>query len=86
MTGAFISENTYVGCGYDTAPLCFKRQSDGSWKFTGSLDPGFGKAKASKIGNDAFGGRTVFFEGLQIDEGSISTARDTLHQNYINDC
>lgn len=64
LTGSFISENTYIGCGHDNAPLIFKRQADGSWKFSGSLDPGFGKFKASRIGSEAFGGRTVFFDGL----------------------
>ena len=63
LTGSFISENTYIGCGYDNVPLAFKKQADGSWQFTGSLDPGFGKTKAARINNDAFGGRTVFFDG-----------------------
>lgn len=31
LTGMFISENTYIGCGFDNAPLIFKRQGDGSW-------------------------------------------------------
>lgn len=43
LTGLFISENTYIGCGFDNAPLLFKRQGDGSWAFSGSADPGFGK-------------------------------------------
>ena len=86
LTGAFISENTYVGCGYDNVPLLFKRQAEGSWEFAGSMDPGFGKTKAARIGSDAFGGRTVFFDGAHIDKDTIAQPRDTLHQNYINDC
>ena len=86
LTGSFISENTYIGCGYDNVPLAFKKQGDGSWQFTGSLDPGFGKTKAARIGNDAFGGRTVFFDGAQLDANTMMQPKETLHQNYINDC
>ena len=86
LTGSFISENTYIGCGFDNVPFIFKRQADGEWAMTGSLDPGFGKKKVSKIGSDAFGGRTVFFDGVQIDPNTMMQMRDTLHQNYINDC
>lgn len=86
LCGLFVSENTYVGCGYDNAPLLFKRQGDGSWKMTGSLDAGYGRQRASNINKDAFGGRSVFFEGAQIEEGVASVNQDTLHQNYINDC
>ena len=77
LTGCFISENTYVGCGYDNVPFAFKKQGDGSWKFEGSLDPGYGRKKQSKIANDAFGGRTVFF--AQLDEKSMVQPKDTLH-------
>ena len=86
LTGCFISENTYIGCGFDNAPLIFKRQSDGSWQHTGSLDPGFGKKKAARINQDAFGGRTVFFDGANIDPNTMIQPSDTMHQNYINDC
>ena len=86
LTGCFISENTYIGCGFDNVPLAFKRQADGSWILHGSLDPGFGRTKAAKITNDAFGGRTVFFDNVQLDESTMMQPKDTLHQNYINDC
>ena len=71
LTGSFISENTYVGCGFDNVPLAFKKQADGNWQFSGSLDPGFGRAAASRINNNAFGGRTVFFAEAQLDEGTM---------------
>ena len=67
----FISENTYIGCGYDNAPLLFKRQGDGSWQFSGSTDRGFGKTKNARIGNDAFGGRTVFFDNVNMDASTM---------------
>jgi hypothetical protein len=86
LTGCFISENTYIGCGFDNVPLIFKKQADGSWEFKGSLDPGFGKSKAARIGSDAFGGRTVFFDGAQLDANTQMMPKETLHQNYINDC
>jgi len=31
LNGSFINESTYIGCGYDNAPLIFKKQGDGSW-------------------------------------------------------
>lgn len=43
LTGSFISESTYIGCGFDNVPLAFKKQADGNWQFTGSLDPGYGQ-------------------------------------------
>lgn len=33
LNGTFINETTYVGCGYDNAPIVFKKQGDGSWAF-----------------------------------------------------
>lgn len=79
MTGSFISENTYIGCGFDNAPLIFKRQGNGSWSYEGSLDPGFGKTKESRIGKDAFGGRTVFFDGAHLDANTMMQPKQTLH-------
>lgn len=79
LCGCFISENTYVGCGYDNAPLLFKRQGDGNWTFEGSIDPGFGKKKASRIGSDAFGGRTVFFNDVNLDQNTMMMPKQTLH-------
>lgn len=67
LCGLFVSENSYVGCGYDNAPLLFKKETDGSWVHAGSLDPGLEKVKAAKIGKDAFGGRTVMFDGVKQD-------------------
>ena len=63
LTGCFISENSYIGCGFDNVPFLFKRQASGEWSFEGSIDPGYGRTKKSNIKNDAFGGRTVFFDG-----------------------
>jgi len=59
--------------------LLFKKQADGQWTFKGSLDPGFGRTKAARIGNDAFGGRTVFFDGAQLDANTIMMPKETLH-------
>jgi len=86
LTGSFISENTYIGCGFDNVPLIFKRSANGTWEFKGSLDAGFGKAKEARIGKDAFGGRTVFFDGAHLDANTMMQPKQTLHQNYINDC
>jgi len=79
LTGNFISENTYIGCGFDNVPLIFKKAADGTWSFTGSLDPGFGRAKASMINSNAFGGRTVFFDGAQLDGNTMMQPKETLH-------
>lgn len=49
LNGCFIKEDTYIGCGYDNAPLIFKKEGD-KFVFKGSLDEGFSQAKASKIG------------------------------------
>ena len=86
VTGSFISENTYIGCGFDNVPLAFKKQADGNWQFGGSLDPGFTRASASRINNNAFGGRTVFFDGAQLGADTMMQPKETMHQNYINDC
>jgi len=49
LNGVFINENTYIGCGYDNAPLTFKKEGD-KWEYKGSLDEGFTQSKTSKIG------------------------------------
>jgi len=84
LNGHFINEYTYIGCGFDNVPLIFKKQSDGNWTYEGSMDPGFNSVKQSKIPNNAFGGRTVFFEGYESTVGLTLQPKDTLHQNHIN--
>lgn len=61
LNGIFIDEQHFVGCGFDNAPLLFKHDGR-SWSFSKSLDPGFGKKRASKIQKDAFGVTSVFFD------------------------
>ena len=46
------------------------------------LDDGFSRHKQSKIGKDAFSGKSVFFEMLNNDVEV--TEKDTKHMNYVN--
>ena len=48
------------------------------------LDDGVSKTKVSKIGKDAFGGKSVFFDGLKLENDVEVTEKDTKHMNYIN--
>lgn len=84
LTGGFISENAYVGSGYDKTPILFKRDASGKWAFAKFLDAGVLKQKQSKIGKDAFGGKSVFFDGLKLENDVEMTEKDTKHMNYIN--
>lgn len=84
LNGHFVKDDIYIGCGYDNAPMIFKKQADGEWKFEGSLDQGYGKLKQGVITKDVFGGKTVFFEGFELATDATLQAKDTLHQNYIN--
>ena len=78
ITGQFISENTYVGCGYDNVPMAFKRGADGEWTHFGSLDPGFGTTRASKIAS--FGNNTALFkDSNSMDAGTLCMPRETQH-------
>lgn len=61
LTGVFIDEKNFIGCGFDNAPLLFKHNGT-KWTFSGSLDQGLGKKRASKISKDAFGVTSVFFD------------------------
>ena len=82
VTGCFTNENTFVGSGYDKTPILF--QKSGDWKFIKMLDDGVSKTKTSKIGKDAFGGKSVFFDGLKLENDVEVTEKDTKHMNYIN--
>jgi len=84
LTGCFTSESTYVGSGYDKAPILFKIDAKGQWGFVKFLDEGINKVKQSKIGKDAFGGKSVFFDGMKLDNDVEMTEKDTKHMNYIN--
>ena len=84
LTGMFVSEEIYIGSGYDQVPLIFKKEADDSWKAAGSLDPGYGVFKQSRIQKGAFGEKTAFFDGSELDESMRMKPRDTLHQNFIN--
>ena len=48
LNGLFIDENTYIGCGYDNAPLVFKK-SGADWSHFGTLDAGLYTENASSI-------------------------------------
>ena len=85
LTGIFVDDSNFIGCGFDNAPLLFKHNGK-AWEYSGSLDPGLGKKRASKIGKDAFGVTSVFFDSIKLDDQIASSAKDTKHQNYINCC
>lgn len=83
LTGCFISEEKYVGSGYDKTPVLFA-QADSKWKFEKFLDDGITKKRPSKIGKDAFGGKTVFFQDMKLEDDVEVSDKDTKHANYIN--
>ena len=82
INGCYANEDSYIGCGYDKVPLLFKKESQ--WVFSKSLDDGFTKTKQSKIGKDAFGGREVFFDGLELSNDLAMQEKETKHENFIN--
>lgn len=84
LNGIFVSDKVYVGCGYDQVPLIFKSADGDNWTFEGSLDPGYGKEKESKITTDVFGGKTAFFDGYELSKDISMKPKDTIHSNYIN--
>ena len=63
LNGCFISETTYIGCGYDNAPLIFKRNGD-KWEHKGCLDDGINQVVDSKVGQSAFE-TTAMFDNQQ---------------------
>ena len=82
LNGLFTKEDTYIGGGYDNAPMVFKNVG-GKWEFKGSLDDGIKTFRDPKIGQSAFE-KTALFEKITADASVISKPRDTKHQNYIN--
>ena len=38
LTGSFISENAYVGSGWDKTPVLYKKDAKGEWAFVKYLD------------------------------------------------
>ena len=83
LSGHFISEEKYVASGYDKTPVLFGK-ADSKWKFEKFLDEGIEKKRPSKIGKDAFGGKSVFFDGLKLENDVEVSDKDTKHMNYIN--
>ena len=83
LTGHFIDEQKYVSSGYDKSPALFSTADNKQWKFVHFLDEGVSKPKPSKIGKDAFGGKTVFFDSPLENDVEISEMT-TKHSNYIN--
>jgi hypothetical protein len=84
LTGFFVSEDAYIGSGFDKTPILFKRDSSGTWAFVKMLDDGYSKQKQNKISKDAFGGKSVFFDGIKLENDVEMTEKDTKHMNYIN--
>lgn len=83
LTGHFISENSYVASGYDKTPILFTKSGD-KWSYKQMLDDGTERKKPNKIGKDAFGGKSVFFDGQKLESDVEVTEKDTKHLNYIN--
>lgn len=77
INGCFANENHYIGCGYDNAPLSFKKEG-GKWDFKGSLDEGSKTFRDPKIGQSAFE-KTALFEQSNADASVISKPRETKH-------
>jgi WD40 repeat protein len=83
LSGCFVTEDCYVGSGYDKTPLIFKREG-GNWKYVDRLDAGAGKVRAQvKTGKDAFSGKNIYFEH-PLDNTVHMKETDTKHANYIN--
>ena len=82
LTGNFISETGYVASGYDKTPILFSNAKD--WSMVKMLDDGFSRHKQSKIGKDAFGGKSAFFDGNKLENDVEVTEKDTKHMNYVN--
>ena len=66
LNGWFLNETTYVGGGYDCAPLVFKKKGD-NWEHTGTLDDGLSRTKDTKIGMNTFD-KTALFDQKGISE------------------
>lgn len=56
LTGCFISEDAYVGSGYDKTPILFQRKN-GKWGFEKMLDDGVKTGIDSRVGSNAFSGK-----------------------------
>ena len=84
LCGTFISENAYIGSGWDKSPILFKKDAKGEWAFVKYLDQGIKNVRPSAIGNNAFGGKTVFFDGMSLQNDVEVTDKETKHVNLIN--
>lgn len=84
LTGNFISETGYVASGYDKTPIIFTSNAAKDWSMVKMLDDGFSRSKVSKIGKDAFGGKSAFFDGNKLENDVEVTEKDTKHMNYVN--
>ena len=83
LSGCFITEDCYVGSGYDKTPLLFKREN-GQWKYVDKLDAGSkNQKKVVATGKDAFAGKNIYFEH-PLDNSVHMKETDSKHPNYIN--
>lgn len=85
LKGMFVREDVYVGCGFDKAPLVFKRDG-AAYKRTGTLDAGLNKARKEVVSSSEFKNKVTTFEGEASKLGSETRckAMDTKHTHYIN--
>ena len=58
LNGCFVKEDTYIGCGYDNAPMIFKKEGD-AWAFKGTMDDGYNQKTANINGDSIHIGSTV---------------------------
>jgi hypothetical protein len=62
LKGCFVNEDTYVGSGFDKAPMVFKKNAKGIYARTGCLDAGFNKDRPKPVEKE-FAKRAISFDG-----------------------
>ena len=76
--GNYLDEDKFVGSGYSNSPwLCSK--TGGRWNLDKAIDDGVNKKKAAAVGNNAFSGEQVFFDGVKLAASCKSEPTDSKH-------
>lgn len=53
LNGIFLSETSYIACGYDKVPYLFKKGAK-NWEFVKVIDEGFNQVKETQIAQGSF--------------------------------
>ena len=85
MSGIFLSEEKFVGTGFDKVPFLYNGAKGANWKQIKSLDAGISQMRSANITGNSFKDKRVYFNNdIKLSSNVEMKETNTMHSNQIN--